>query len=706
MKRQKKTAAPLSRRAFFLLALVIGAAFLGTTFLVSTLTCRAAAAKTADKTLDFMRAQIARYDGYNTDNRTKSLVRLLDKLQALGDLLELSDTDESALLAHYAGEQRISAIALLGADGAELSSFGETARMADALASDTVAEIYAYPKKCVLTQFSSEGETYDFVAVSRRDAPGLLAACVRKTDVAADGGELSLHSLFADYTFDMNGAAVVTDDEYILSANREILYGRPITDVDLLVSHGMQRQRDGLYRATYQGRTWYGKQSQMLDYYLYVYFPSAEVFSSRTVFWGYGLLAYLVLWLCFSYLRQRSTRAALERELAYQREVERSAADAERANAAKTGFLRRMSHDLRTPIHGIRGMVELSRRFPDDEAKQEECRDKIMDASGFLLELVNSMLDMSKLESGEVQLESRPFDLGALLDSLGVVVESEAASRGVRYRCDRSGLRHPALIGSPLHVQQVLQNITVNAVKYNRPGGSVTLTCRETECAGGEAEIEFVCADTGVGMSAEFQSRAFEPFAQESDSSGGIGLGLAIARELTEQMGGAIAFTSSRGVGTTFTVTLRFPLDAAPAAAPEPEDVSLEGCRVLIAEDNELNREIAEALLQSRGAETVSAADGREAVARFAASAPGEFDVILMDVLMPEMDGLDAARAIRVMDRPDAKTVPILAMTANAFADDVSRSLAAGMNAHLTKPLGGAALAAAVRKYWKGGGEP
>ena len=305
MKRQKKTAAPLSRRAFFLLALVIGAAFLGTTFLVSTLTCRAAAAKTADKTLDFMRAQIARYDGYNTDNRTKSLVRLLDKLQALGDLLELSDTDESALLAHYAGEQRISAIALLGADGAELSSFGETARMADALASDTVAEIYAYPKKCVLTQFSSEGETYDFVAVSRRDAPGLLAACVRKTDVAADGGELSLHSLFADYTFDMNGAAVVTDDEYILSANREILYGRPITDVDLLVSHGMQRQRDGLYRATYQGRTWYGKQSQMLDYYLYVYFPSAEVFSSRTVFWGYGLLAYLVLWLCFSYLRQR-----------------------------------------------------------------------------------------------------------------------------------------------------------------------------------------------------------------------------------------------------------------------------------------------------------------------------------------------------------------------------------------------------------------
>ena len=701
----KMTPKPFSRRSFFLLTLGIGAVFLSVTYLILTFTCRAAAADTADKTLAFMRAQVVRYDGYATDNRAKSLVRLLDKLQALDDLLELSTAEENALLAHYADEQRISAISLLDGSGAEEARFGSTELMTELLNSAAVRDIFAHPKKCVLNRFVAGGETYDFVAVARHDAPGLLAACVRKTDVFSDGGELSLDSLFSDYTFDMDGAAVVTDDEYILSANREILYGRPITDVDLLVPHGMIREKDGLYRATYQGKTWYGKQTQTLGYSLYVYFPSSEVFVSRTVLLGYGLLAFLVIWFCFSYLRLRSSRAALERELSYQQEAERSAEEAQRANAAKTGFLRRMSHDLRTPINGIRGMVEVSRRFPDDEAMQNECRDKIMDASGFLLELVNSMLDMSKLESGEVRLESRPFDLGAMLASIGSIAEAEAAERGVLCRFDLSGVRHTTLIGSPLHVRQVLQNITVNAVKYNRPGGTVTFSCRETDCGDGEAEFRFVCADTGVGMSEEFQSRAFEPFEQErSGSAGGIGLGLAIARELTEQMGGKISFTSRSGVGTTFTVTLRFRPTTAPVAATETESISLAGCRVLLAEDNALNLEIAELLLRDRGAETVSAVNGREAVERFAASAPGEFDVILMDVLMPESDGLEATRAIRAMNRPDARTIPILAMTANAFSDDVSRSLAAGMNAHLTKPLGSAELAAVVWKYWKGGG--
>lgn len=818
-------------------AALVGAVILAVSFALFTAACLSEVREAADKTLSFMKAQVVRYDGSVTDNRTKSLVRLLDKLQALNDLLELVPAD-AARLERFVSEQRITALVLLDGAGREELSVGDAAVMAEALAQPGVLEIAEYPKKCVLTRLDADGAAYDFVAVARRDAPGVAAACVLKSDVAADGGEeLSLDSLFADYTFAMDGAALVTDGSAILSTNAETLFGKTCSEVRELAPEGLKLGRSGLFSLRINGSRWYGKRVRVLGYTLYAVFPAAQVFAQRTVFMGYGLLVYLIVWLCASYLRQRTLRAQMEkihsqydtiraiadlyaasvllwpgrnafeivkapqrleqmlrasstasemldvlaessvsgdfregfrgfadlatlperlrsepylhfsyrsvtggwyramllpqsrradgtpdavllmlrdvtddreRELRYQQELERAAAEARRANAAKTGFLRRMSHDLRTPINGIRGMVEISRHFPDDPARQAACREKIMDASGFLLELVNSLLDMSRLESGEVQLEHRPFDLGALLDAIGTVAENEAASRGVCYRCDRSALRHTALIGSPVHVQQVLQNITVNAVKYNRPGGSVTLSCAELPSDGGEAEFRFVCADTGVGMSEEFQSRAFEPFAQEADAagSGGIGLGLAIARELTEQMGGSIRFTSRRGVGTTFTVALRFALARESAAPAADGGVSLAGCRVLIAEDNALNLEIAAALLQERGAATLAAENGREAVERFAGSAPGEIDVILMDVLMPEMDGLEAARAIRALPRPDAGTVPILAMTANAFSEDAERSLAAGMNAHLSKPISGAQLAATVAQYWKRSAEP
>ena len=407
----------------------------------------------------------------------------------------------------------------------------------------------------------------------------------------------------------------------------------------------------------------------------------------------------------------RDMTAEKRRELDYQEQLRQAAQQAERANLAKTDFLRRMSHDVRTPINGIRGMVAISRHYAGDETKQEECREKILSASGFLLDLVNDVLDMNKLESGSVQLEERPFSLGEVMESVLSIIEIRAGERGVVLHREVMDVVHDRLIGSPLHLRQILLNISSNAVKYNHPGGSVAISCRELPPADpavrGPVTFTFTCADTGVGMSQEFQTRAFEPFAQEDttvhSTYSGTGLGLPIAKELVEHIGGSISFVSQQGKGTTFTIVLPFlpdPDSAAPAApVPVEELPSIAGARVLLAEDNDMNREITRFILEKQGVQVVEALDGRQAVEAFAQSAPGSFDVVLMDVMMPVMDGLEATRRIRSMDRPDAKTVPIFALTANAFVDDQVRSRKAGMNEHLPKPLDAPKLILLIRKY-------
>ena len=405
-------------------------------------------------------------------------------------------------------------------------------------------------------------------------------------------------------------------------------------------------------------------------------------------------------------IANRDVTEEKQREQDAQQQLAKTAEDARRANAAKTDFLRRMSHDIRTPINGIRGMVEISRHYVGDEARQEECRQKIMDASGFLLDLVNNVLDMNKLESGSVKLEEVPFDLERLVRETNSVIEIQAGESGVALHDHGVQAEHIHLIGSPVHLRQIIQNIEANAVKYTPEGGSVTVSCSEVETRGDTAVLEFVCTDTGIGMSEEFQKKAFEPFAQENANArtaySGTGLGLAIAHELVEQMGGTITFQSRAGQGTTFVVRLPLRIDRA-AEAPKPADAAasgtVQGAKILLVEDNELNMEIAQFLLENEGAEVTQAWNGQEAVELFAASEPGHYDVVLMDVMMPVMGGLDAARVIRGMKRPDAATVPIFAMTANAFQDDIERSRAAGMNEHLTKPLDAEQLMKMIARY-------
>lgn len=385
------------------------------------------------------------------------------------------------------------------------------------------------------------------------------------------------------------------------------------------------------------------------------------------------------------------------KEIEYQRELEAATSEAQRANIAKTDFLRRMSHDVRTPINGIRGMLEIGDHFPNDMEKQAECRKKAWDASTYLLSLINNVLDMNKLESGEMLLEQRSFNLRQMMDDITNVVSTQGAAYGITLAQDESDLNvdHWDVIGSPQHLRQVITNLASNAVKYNRKGGKVVLRTEELSCGNGEAKYRFICADTGIGISDEFKPHVFETFAQEGrpealDVADGTGLGLAIVKNLVQQMGGNIEFESKEGEGTVFTVDLPLRIDVSKHETFHEKvavNQTFEGMQILLVEDNDLNAEIAEFILSQHGVEVERAVNGKEAVRMFNEAAPGRYDLIFMDIMMPEMDGLEATRSIRALVRPDAKQIPIYAMSANAFVDDAIRSQEAGMNGHLSKPL-------------------
>lgn len=386
---------------------------------------------------------------------------------------------------------------------------------------------------------------------------------------------------------------------------------------------------------------------------------------------------------------------AKQTEMEYQRQILESARRAQQANDAKTEFLHRISHDIRTPINGIQGMLRIAEYYGDDPVKRKQCRDKIWSASNYLLDLVNDVLDMSKLESGNLKLEMQPFNMNELLDQIDPIMEAQTVERGIQYEVVRNPRTHLELVGSTLYIRQILLNIAGNALKYNRPGGFIKVACRELSSTEDTALYQFVCEDSGQGMSKEFQKRMFEPFTQENSDARtnyqGTGLGLAITKGLIDQMGGTIEVQSEKGVGSTFTVNLPLAINKAAVTAVRPSDSpaqdTLRGTTILLVEDNALNAEVAEFLLEHAGASVLKAWNGQEGVEQFLRSSPGEIDAILMDVMMPVLDGLSAARRLRALDRPDAKTIPIVAMTANAFVDDMEKTREAGMNAHLSKPL-------------------
>ncbi len=419
--------------------------------------------------------------------------------------------------------------------------------------------------------------------------------------------------------------------------------------------------------------------------------------------------AFILLCICVTFRYLDKKRAEhIQSLLNYQTQLKQSNEEAQRANRAKSDFLSHMSHDIRTPMNGITGMVEQIRRHENEPAVIDACLDKIDVASEHLLSLLNDVLDMSRLEQGKIELEHRPFDLQEELRSVALLAEEPAKEKAITVAVHADGLAHTQLLGSPLHLRRILLNLVSNGIKYNKPLGRVDLTVEELAPADDTLRYRFTVQDTGIGMSPEFlQEKLYQPFTQEHEGARttyqGTGLGMSIVAELVKTMGGTIHAESIRDAGTTFTVEL--PFAAAPQTQPQAAETAaaadLSGMRVLVVEDNDLNREIAQCMLEEDGAVVTVACDGKEALDLFAQSAPGSFDAILMDVMMPVMDGLEATRAIRSLPRPDAAEIPILAMTANAFEEDRQKTHDAGMNAHLTKPISNARLLELLTHYDK-----
>ncbi len=390
---------------------------------------------------------------------------------------------------------------------------------------------------------------------------------------------------------------------------------------------------------------------------------------------------------------QERKRRKLEED--YQKKLIAAKQDAERANRAKTDFLLRMSHDIRTPLNGIMGMIDIAERYREDIEKRDDCQRKLKESAQVLLELINEVLDMNKLESGKIVLEHIPFDLKQISKSVFTLVVKQAENRGIEILEENCNIPHYRLIGSPIHYKRILTNILSNAIKYNKDNGKIFIVCREISCNEDTVSIEFKCTDTGIGMSEEFIEHIFDPFEQENTTArsqyGGTGLGMTITKSLTDKMGGTITVESEKDIGTTFSVVIPFEIDKSErndvSESVDPETVSIRGFRILLAEDNDLNMEIARFLLEEEGAQIIEAVNGKDAVCAFENSEPFEIDAVLMDIMMPVMNGHEATMAIRAMDRPDSKQIPIIAMTASAFAEDRIAAKKAGMNEHLAKPL-------------------
>ncbi len=375
--------------------------------------------------------------------------------------------------------------------------------------------------------------------------------------------------------------------------------------------------------------------------------------------------------------------------------LKEAAEEARSANRAKSEFLSHMSHDIRTPINGIMGMTEIALKNVSDAARVEDCLGKISNSSQHLLSLINDVLDMSRIESGKVTVNSAPMNILATTDECASIIDGQLQDRDVELIREFGDFAHPNLIGDELHLRQILINILGNSVKFTPDGGKIYFRVRETGSADGRAHFHFEIEDTGIGMKPEFLKHIWEPFAQEDGGNRtnykGTGLGMAITKQFVDMMGGTITVESQLHEGSIFVIKLSFDIDEHAAAAAEPPEETkfqLEGMRVMLVEDNELNTEVAQFMLEDAGITVTCVENGQLALELFQNQAEGSFDIILMDIMMPVMNGLDATRAIRALERPDAKTIPIVAMTANAYEDDIRLAREAGMNGHLSKPIG------------------
>ena len=674
------------------------------------------------KTVNYVKVQCSTYTHYNEASESKSLLRAIESARQMSTNIDMETENGGRLSQEFLKENLqtlwVDGILVLDAEGKTVCKYSMdealTNGITDYLQKDIIMDFTGYEERSYSERIDREdGSRIDIAACARKDAPGMVAIYYYTSSEFVRNYTLTIQNLLNGYSTQKDGTIIVADKGTIVASNDESLLGQDTAGNQVVQAMKEHTDSQHIFHLKNEGTGGYGIMLKQRDYYIYTYLPDTEVFRNLPLSVTAVVFLYLLIFGIFCFWGYRADLAhrkqEQEKDEKYKAELLRAAKKAEAANEAKTEFLQRMSHDIRTPINGICGMINVADHYADNMEKQTECRAKIKKTSHLLLELINEVLDMSKLESDEVVLEDIPFNLNSIFEEILGVIEHMAAEQNIRIIWEEKEVTHWNLIGSPVHVKRILMNILSNAVKYNKENGYVYIGCREIPSKQtAMTTLEFVCRDTGIGMTEAFQKRIFEPFAQEHAGSrtkfAGTGLGMPITKKLVVKMGGTISFESKEGTGTTFVIRIPFQIDADMKDRTETEEkteTSIQGLHVLLTEDNELNMEIAEFVLQNEGAVVTKAWNGQKAVDIFRKSRPGEFDAILMDIMMPVMNGYEAAKMIRSLDREDAKVIPIIAMTANAFTEDKMRAKEAGMDEHIAKPVDGKLLVKVINELVK-----